>query len=122
MDRLSNWIEIPVNDLPKARAFYEKILQVELATMDIGPIKYALFPTEDRFNAGALAQGDGYVPSTTGITVYLDGRSGIDQILGRVVQAGGQILLPKTYLSPEAGYIGFFLDTEGNKIGLQAME
>jgi len=122
MNHLSNWTEIPAKDLKRAKRFYETVLQVELVTMEIGPVHYALFPTEDRFNAGALAQGEGYEPSAQGLTVYLDGSSGIDAILKRVAGAGGQVLLPKTYLSPEAGFIGLFLDSEGNKLGLQSME
>ena len=39
----------------------------------------------------------------------------------RVAEAGGTVILSKTYLGPEAGYIVLFLDTEGNKIGLQTM-
>ena len=27
--------------------------------------------------------------------------------------------MPKTYLDREAGYIGYFLDSEGNRIGVQ---
>ena len=122
MNHLIHWIEIPVKDLKKARSFYEAVLEVELAEMALGPYHYAMFPTEDRFNAGALVQGEGYEPSTQGTTVYLDGSRGIDKLLGKVAQAGGQVLMPKTYLSPEAGYVGFFLDTEGNKVGLQSME
>ncbi len=121
MKHLSNWIEIPVHDLNRAGAFYEAVLGVELAKMSLGPIQYALFPTEDRFNSGALAQGEGYKPSTDGAILYLDGSAGIDGLLDRVRAAGGQILLPKTYLSPEAGYIGMFLDTEGNRVGFQQM-
>lgn len=122
MNHLIHWIEIPTKDLDKARSFYEKVLQVDLEVLPLGPVKYALFPTEDRYNTGALVQGEGYEPSPQGTIVYLDGSGGIDQMLGRVVQAGGRILLSKTFLSPEAGFIGYFLDTDGNKIGLQSME
>ena len=37
MKHLSNWIEIPVKDLKKARSFYEAVLEVELAEMALGP-------------------------------------------------------------------------------------
>jgi hypothetical protein len=63
MNHLSHWMEIPAKDLKRAQIFYEKVLQIELAPIDLGPIHYALFPTEDRFNAGALTQGDGDQPS-----------------------------------------------------------
>jgi predicted enzyme related to lactoylglutathione lyase len=38
----------------------------------------------------------------------------------RVVPAGGRVVLEKTFLADEAGYLGMFFDTEGNKIGLQS--
>jgi hypothetical protein len=28
-------------------------------------------------------------------------------------------MMPKTYLGKEAGHIAFFLETEGNRVGLQ---
>ena len=38
---------------------------------------------------------------------------------GQVPNAGGQVIMEKMFMSAEAGYIGMFIDTEGNKIGLQ---
>ena len=119
MKHLANWIEIPVKDLARAQAFYQGILKEELQPMDLGPVKYALFPAEDRFNCGALAQGEGYEPSPQGVTVYLNGGEDLDAVLSRVEASGGTVVMPKTYLGKEAGYIGFFFDTEGNKIGVQ---
>ncbi len=51
--------------------------------------------------------------------IYLNGGDDLNRVLSRVEAAGGTVLVEKTYLSPEAGYIGLFLDTEGNRIGLQ---
>ena len=122
MKHLSNWIEIPVADMDRARAFYGKILQADLPpVMDLAGNQYSLFPSEDRFNCGALARGEGYVPSAQGVTVYLDGGDDLDHVLSRVKKAGGTVVLPKTYLGKDAGHIGLFLDTEGNRIGLQSM-
>ncbi len=120
MKHLSNWIEIPVKDMSRAKAFYEKVLQEKLQPMEMGPVQYALFPVEDRFNCGALAHGDGYEPATQGVTVYLDGGEDLDTRLARVAKAGGTVIMPKTFLGKEAGHIGLFLDSEGNRIGLQS--
>ena len=78
MKHLSNWVEIPVTDMARATAFYEKVLQEMLQPMELGPVQYALFPAEDRFNCGALAQGEGYEPGPGGVTVYLDGGEDLD--------------------------------------------
>lgn len=42
-------------------------------------------------------------------------------MLARVSKAGGKVLLKKTFLSKEAGHIAYFVDREGNKIGLHSM-
>lgn len=120
MEHLTNWVEIPVKDMKRAVKFYSTILGgVALNEMELGPVKYALFPSADKYNCGALAQGEYYAPSADGVVIYLDGGKDLNQILSRVVSAGGKVVMEKTFLADEAGYIGMFLDTEGNKIGLQ---
>jgi predicted enzyme related to lactoylglutathione lyase len=42
-------------------------------------------------------------------------------ILDKVQAAGGKVIVPKTEISPEYGYMGVFLDTEGNRIGLHSV-
>jgi len=51
-------------------------------------------------------------------TIYLDGGKDLDVVLGKVEKAGGKVTLKKMFLSNEAGYIGMFMDSEGNNIGL----
>lgn len=63
MKRLSNWVEIPVTDLPRAIRFYSQIFGIELQTMELGEVSYALFPSEDPYNCGALAKCEYYTPS-----------------------------------------------------------
>jgi uncharacterized protein len=121
MKHLINWIEIPVSDMKRAVAFYLKILGVKFNEMELGPVKYALFPSDDKFNCGALAQGDYYKPSPDGVVIYLDGGKDLNDILSRVNSAGGNVIMEKTFLSKEAGHIGLFIDSEGNRIGLQNM-
>lgn len=120
MNHLINWVEIPVTDMKRAIKFYADIFGgIEFYEMDMEGTKYALFPTEDKFNCGALAQGEYYKPSQDGVTVYLDGGKDLSTILSKVVEAGGTVAMEKTFMGDEAGYIGMFIDSEGNKIGLQ---
>lgn len=121
MDHLSNWIEIPVFDMARARSFYGELLGVSLNEMRMGGNDYALINVKDRFNTGCLVKGDGYVPSMQGVVVYLNGGDDLSSVLERVKRAGGEVLLPKTFLSREAGHIAYLLDTEGNKVGLHSM-
>lgn len=119
MKHLINWVEIPAVEIKRAVQFYAAILGTNFHEMEMGGNLYALFPSEDRFNCGALVQGEYYTPSTNGVVIYLDGGEDLAVILAKVNPAGGQVIMEKMFLSAEAGYVGMFIDSEGNKIGLQ---
>jgi uncharacterized protein len=120
MKHLINWVELPATDIERAKQFYSTILGgILFQDMEVNGTSYALFPTEDQFNTGALVQGEYYRPSPDGTTVYFDGGHDMDEILKHVEKAGGEIIMPKTFTGKEAGYVGMFIDSEGNKIGLQ---
>ena len=121
MNHLANWIEIPVIDLDRAKKSYGAILDVHFSDMEIGAMSYALFSVDDKFNCGALIASDGRKPSQDGVTVYLNGGSDLAKVLARVKKAGGRVLVEKTPISKEAGFFGFFTDTEGNKMGVHSM-
>jgi predicted enzyme related to lactoylglutathione lyase len=121
MDHLLNWIEIPVVDMKRAMKFYRELLGVGLNETQMSGNDYALFELKDRFNTGCLVKGDGYVPSRKGVVVYLNGGDDLSTMLARAAKAGGKVLSQKTFLSNEAGHIAYFVDTEGNKIGLLSM-
>lgn len=121
MDHLSNWIEIPVVDMERAKRFYRELLGVGFNEIQMGGNEYALIGVNDKFNTGCLVKGDGYVPSMQGVVVYLNGGDDLSEVLAQVKRAGGKVLLPKTFLSQEAGHIAYLLDTEGNKIGVHSM-
>jgi hypothetical protein len=38
-----------------------------------------------------------------------------------VEAAGGKVLVPKTQISEDIGYMGVFLDTEGNRIAIHSI-
>ncbi|HKZ36565.1 MAG TPA: VOC family protein [Chryseolinea sp.] len=122
MKHLLNWVEIPATDIKRAKKFYGAILgEIKFRDMENQGTKYALFPVDDMHNSGALVQGEYYKPSSDGITIYLDGGKDMDNILKHVAKAGGEVIMPKTNTGMEAGFVGMFIDSEGNKIGLQHM-
>jgi len=61
-----------------------------------------------------------HVPATTGITIYLNGNPDLSPILEKVQVENGKILMPKTLIDEQTGYMAFFEDTEGNRIGLHS--
>lgn len=125
MQHAISWFEIPSTDLDRATAFYEAIFQVKLIPMDIAQIRMRMFPVDDPMTGigGAVVHADGfYQPSATdGPLIYLNANPDVQAVLDRVEAAGGQVLVPKTQISEEHGYMGIFLDPEGNRIGLHSV-
>ena len=117
-----NWFEIPVADMKRAKAFYERIFGIDMGeVMDMGGTQMDFFPMGEGAVSGALTFSDMQKPSADGTTVYLNANpAGMEQILGRIPEAGGTVALPKTQITPEYGYMAFFMDPEGNKIGLHS--
>jgi uncharacterized protein len=120
-----SWFEIPATDLQRAQLFYETIFQTSLIPMDLENFKMRMFPVEDMMNSigGALIQAeDFYKPSATdGVLIYLNANPDVQNILDRVEAAGGKVVMPKTEISPEHGFMGVIVDTEGNRIGLHSI-
>jgi len=123
MDQVIMWFEIPVKELKRAKKFYEEILKIEMTLAEVWGHEMAFFPGEGKGSvSGALCKGPDYTPSTEGALIYLNGNPDLDVVLGRVPNAGGVILLHKVEISPEYGYMAYFLDTEGNKIALHSVK
>jgi predicted enzyme related to lactoylglutathione lyase len=51
--------------------------------------------------------------STDGPLIYLNGNPDVQNVLDKVEAAGGKIMVPKTEISPEYGYMAVIIDTEG---------
>jgi uncharacterized protein len=125
MKNVISWFEIPTSDLSRAQIFYEKIFDVKLTPLDTPNIKMRMFPLEDPMAGvgGAIVDSGGFhrASATEGPLIYLNGNPDVQIILDRVEKAGGKIAVPKTQISPEHGYMGVFIDTEGNRIGLHSI-
>ena len=67
------------------------------------------------FDLVRRARGD---PSHEGCTVYLDSGGDAEGMLRRAAEAGGEILSPAPFMGEMVGTIGFFQDSEGNRIGV----
>jgi predicted enzyme related to lactoylglutathione lyase len=79
----------------------------------------AFFPATDGIG-GAIVKGPGSIPNDSGPLLYLNGGKDLNEILKKVPNAGGRIVLPKTLISDDAGYFAIFIDTEGNKLALHS--
>lgn len=119
-----SWFEIPSADLDRATAFYEAIFQFKMFPMDMDNIRMRMFPLEDMAGVGgAVVHSAGFhQPSATdGPLIYLNANPDVQHVLDRVEAAGGRILVPKTEISPEYGFMAVIIDTEGNRIGLHSI-
>ena len=119
-----NWFEIPVTDLARARHFYQIAFSIHMEDMNMPGMEMSGFPSEMGSGrvSGALVKGGNSKPSTDGVLVYLNANPDMTEVLQRIESEGGQVILGKTLISPEIGYMAFFIDTEGNKMGLHSQE
>lgn len=115
------WVEIPVSDMDRAKNFYETVFQFEINVIDLGGLIMGWFPNrgEAQGCTGTLIKQESYIPSQEGALVYF-GSDDVQNELDRVEEAGGKIYQPKTQISPEHGYMGVFIDSEGNRIALHS--
>ena len=124
MQHAISWFEIPTTDLERATKFYETIFGISLIPLDMDNIKMRMFPVDDMATGigGSLVYSEGFfTPSdSAGVLIYLNGNPDVQLVLNKVEAAGGKIMVPKTQISPEYGYMGVFIDSEGNRIGLHS--
>lgn len=119
-----SWFEIPTRDLHRAKTFYESIFGITMVPLDTPQIKMQMFPLENPMGVGgALVYNEQfYKPSgSEGPLIYLNANPDVQNILNKIEAAGGQILIPKTMITPEYGHMAMFLDTEGNRIALHSV-
>lgn len=118
-----SWFEIPTADLNRAQTFYESVFQIKMTALDLAQIQMRMFPLESPMGiGGALVHNREFYKSssTDGPLVYLNGNPDVQIFLDRIEKAGGKILVQKTPISPEYGFMAMFIDTEGNRIALHA--
>jgi predicted enzyme related to lactoylglutathione lyase len=120
MNSFISLFEIPATDISRAINFYQAILDVNIEKMEIPGMEMGIFPYEEQMVTGVIMKGEGYTPSADGITIYLDGGDNLQTILDKVEKNGGEIIVPKTAHADESGFFALFLDTEGNKLGLNS--
>ncbi len=117
------WFEIPVEDMDRAKQFYETVFEVSIQVQPFNELLMGWFPfAEGKPGAsGSLVKHpDFYEPSgKAGVLVYFSSEN-VDHELGRIEKAGGKILMPKTQISEDVGYMALFHDSEGNRIALHS--
>ncbi len=119
------WFEIPVNDMDRAIAFYEKIFDCKLNKQVMGDFQMAWFPSsEDGKGAeGSLVCHKEFYETSghAGTLVYFSSDD-CEVELSRVEDAGGKLQIAKRLITPDIGYMGVFLDSEENRIAIHSQQ
>ena len=115
------WFEIYVQDMQRAKLFYETVFQVKLEKLGSPGIEMWAFPMGmDRpGSSGSLVRMEDYPSGGNSTLVYF---SCADCAVegARVVKSGGRIQREKISIG-EYGFIVLAFDTEGNMFGLHSM-
>jgi predicted enzyme related to lactoylglutathione lyase len=87
-------------------------------------MEMTFFPFDMQANngkvSGALVKGPMHEPGMSGAVVYLNANPSIQTVIDKIREAGGKVLMPRTQISEDVGYMAFFTDTEGNRMALHA--
>lgn len=115
------WFEIYVQDMPRARAFYEAVLDTTLQPLPTPDLEmWAFGMSMEQFGAsGALVKAPG-VPSGGSTLVYFTCEDCAVEG-GRVASAGGKVHRDKMSIG-EYGFIVLAVDPDGNMFGLHSMK
>ncbi|MGL4463269.1 MAG: VOC family protein [Planctomycetia bacterium] len=118
------WFEIYVQDMARAKKFYEAVLRVDLSALEAPPeaqIEMLAFPMEMNVpgSAGALVKMEGFPSGGNSVMVYFHCADCAVEA-GRVEAAGGRVQQEKMSIGAY-GFCAMALDSEGNMFGLHSM-
>lgn len=115
------WFEIYVQDMARARRFYEAVLQTALQKLESPGIEMFAFPMGMDLPgaSGALVKMEGVASGGNSTVVYFACDDCAVEA-GRVAKAGGKVFKEKFGIG-EYGFIALATDTEGNLFGLHSM-
>ena len=108
-----SWFEIPVRDLERAQAFYEKLLAKALRRESMGPQTLAVIPYDEGQGVGGALVCGVHIPDPSPNGIQVDQRA---------VAAGGRVATPRVELPEGMGCFAHVIDTEGNRVGLHAQQ
>jgi len=117
-----NWFEIPVSDFDRAKTFYSNIFDFTMPDSMVGDKRmgFFLYEFQKAGIGGAIVKGDGFKSSKEGAKIYLNGGADLNTVLERVEEAGGRIIIEKTFINEQVGFVASFEDTEGNEFYLHS--
>lgn len=121
------WFEIAVSDIDRAIKFYETVFDISISKHEMGPLVMGWFPSLDGkpgANGSLVYNEEFYKPSSSeGTLIYFTSQAADLAVeLGRVEAAGGKVLQEKKLIAPDIGYMGLFIDSEGNRVAIHSLK
>lgn len=117
------WFEIHVQDMQRAKQFYETVLKLEPTKLDspTEEIEMFAFPMDTGASgaSGALAKAEGCPSGGLGTLVCFSCDDCANEA-SQIDAAGGKIFKPKMSIG-QYGFIALATDTEGNMLGLHSL-
>ena len=116
------WFEIYVEDMDRAKAFYETVFETKLQNLPNHDLDMWAFPMESKLwgAAGSLVKMAGRTAGGNSTLVYFSCEDcAVEQ--ARAEKAGGQLQRGKFSIG-QYGFIALVLDSEGNMIGLHSLK
>ncbi len=120
------WFEIYVNEMERAKKFYEAVFKIECSVLDLPEetqenLTMLAFPMNINGSgtSGALVKVDGMEAGGNSTMVYFHcDDCAVEE--SRVEKAGGKVSRSKQSIGVY-GFVSLVYDTEGNMIGLHSM-
>jgi len=118
------WFEIYVQDMDRAKHFYEAVFQVKLERLDS--------PAEMQIELWSFPMAKDQMGASGALVKMEDGPSGGNAVLvyftcadcaveaARATPSGGKLIREKMSIG-QYGFIALIADTEGNMVGLHSM-
>lgn len=123
------WFEIYVDDMDRAKNFYQNTFQVTLEKLEMPEVEMWSFPMDSGDECsgavrtgcpGSLVKMEGMNPGSGGTIVYFTCEDCAVEA-ARVEENNGKIIQGKFSIGPY-GFISLVNDSEGNMIGLHSMK
>jgi len=122
MNNPVGWFEIYVDDMQRAKAFYEGVFGAQLSRLEGPDLEMWAFGMDPNAAGapGALVKMKGFAAGANSVIIYFKCADCAVEA-AKAKQCGGKVQKEKMSIGPH-GHIALVTDTEGNMIGLHSMQ
>lgn len=113
------WMDIPVDDLDRACAFYSAVLGIDVHPESFGEVKFAVLSHDDGNGGCSVPRAAGTKPAVGGPMVYLNVDGRIQEASKLVGELGGKVATATHAIGPH-GFRALIEDSEGNSFALHS--